>query len=131
MMKKIYHNALIHVPMSYNYQKENNVLVIGGGDGGAIRELLKYSTVKNIDLVEIDKEVIDVCVKQFPQIASGFQDNRVHVTIEDGYEYVNKYEKTKKYDLIVVDSTEQVKTNSTLDNEKFWRFAVSMLDEKK
>jgi len=131
MMKKIYHNALIHVPMSYNYQKENNVLVIGGGDGGAIRELLKYSTVKNIDLVEIDKEVIDVCVKQFPQIASGFQDNRVHVTIEDGYEYVNKYEKTKKYDLIVVDSTEQVKTNSTLDDEKFWRFAVSMLDEKK
>ena len=64
----IYHEMITHVPMAV-HPNPKNILVIGGGDGGTVRELLKYDSVENIDLVEIDEEVVDVCKKYIPQTA--------------------------------------------------------------
>ena len=64
----IYHEMITHYPMAV-HPNPKNILVIGGGDGGTVRELLKYDSVENIDLVEIDEEVVDVCKKYIPQTA--------------------------------------------------------------
>ena len=64
----IYHDMIVHVPMATN-PNIKNVLVIGAGDGGTIRELTKYKSIKNIDMVEIDERVVEVCKKYLPQTA--------------------------------------------------------------
>ena len=99
----IYHEMITHVPMAVKPDTKK-VLVIGGGDGGVARELCKYKTIKQIDLVEIDKQVIDVCKEFLPQTACGFNDKRVNCICQDGLKYVRKFE--NEYDIIIVDSTE-------------------------
>ncbi|HIW57105.1 MAG TPA: spermidine synthase, partial [Firmicutes bacterium] len=74
----IYHDMITHVPMAVN-PNIRSVLVIGGGDGGTVRELTRYDSVEHIDLVEIDKEVVDVCRKYLPQTASKLDDERVNI----------------------------------------------------
>lgn len=78
--------------------------MIGGGDGGTVRELARYGDIEHIDLVEIDEEVVTACRKYLRQTACGFDDDRVHVHYEDGLKFVRKYEDA--YDLILVDSTD-------------------------
>ena len=80
------------------------VLVIGGGDGGTVRELVRYPQIEEIDLVEIDEEVVKACKEFLPQTACGFQDPRVKFYYEDGLRFIRKYVDT--YDLILVDSTD-------------------------
>lgn len=65
----IYHEMITHVPMAV-HPRVRNVLVIGGGDGGTVRELLRYPDIENIDLVEIDEAVVEVCRKYLPQTAA-------------------------------------------------------------
>ncbi len=101
----IYHEMITHVPMRTHPHPEN-VLVIGGGDGGAVREVAKYPQVRNITLVEIDAQVIDVCRRFFPQISAALTDSRVDVRIADGVEFVKGA--SNSYDLVIVDSTEPV-----------------------
>ena len=79
----IYHEMIVHVPMATN-PKIRKVLVIGAGDGGAIRELARYKTVEKIDMVEIDKAVVDVCKEYLPQTACCLEDERVTIYYEDG-----------------------------------------------
>ena len=79
----IYHDMIVHVPMATN-PKIKNVLVIGAGDGGTVRELTRYSAIEHIDMVEIDKMVVDVCREYLPQTACKLDDPRVQLYFEDG-----------------------------------------------
>ena len=97
----IYHEMLAHVPMAV-HPKVRNVLVIGGGDGGTVRELVKYKSIESIDLVEVDKDVVLLSKKFLPFTSCRLKDRRVSVWFEEGLRYVRG--KKDEYDLIIVDS---------------------------
>ena len=99
----IYHEMITHVPMAVN-PKVKNVLVIGGGDGGTVRELTKYRTIESIDLVEVDKDVVLLAKKFLPFTSCKLKDRRVGVWFEEGLRYVRG--KKAEYDLIIVDSSD-------------------------
>ena len=99
----IYHEMIVHVPMCVNVNVKK-VLVIGGGDGGTVRELTRYPGIERIDLVEIDEDVVAACRKFLPVTADALIDKRVHIYYEDGLKYVRHCE--NEYDLIIVDSTD-------------------------
>lgn len=113
----IYHDMIVHVPMATNL-KIKNVLVIGAGDGGTVRELTRYDSIENIDMVEIDKMVVDVCREYFPQTACKLDDPRVHLFFEDGLRFVRSKENT--YDLIIVDSTDPFGPGEGLFTKEFY-----------
>ena len=98
----IYHEMITHVPMAV-HPAVRNVLVIGAGDGGVVRELTRYPALENIDMVEIDPLVVEVSKKYLPQTACRLNDERVHIYYEDGLRFVRS--KEDLYDLIIVDST--------------------------
>lgn len=122
----IYHEMMVHVPMAVHPQVEN-VLVIGGGDGGTVRELSRYPFIKNIDLVEIDEEVVNACIEYLPQTACGFQDERVHIYYEDGLKYIRKF--VNNYDLILVDSTDPFGPGEGLFTKEFYGNCYKALKE--
>ena len=99
----IYHEMITHVPMAVN-PNIRNVLVIGGGDGGTVRELVKYKTIESIDLVEVDKDVVLLSKKFLPFSSSQLKDRRVGVWFEEGLRYVRG--KMAEFDLIIVDSSD-------------------------
>ena len=74
----IYHEMITHVPMAV-HPNVKNVLVIGAGDGGVIRELARYKDIERIDMVEIDEEVVEVCKKYLPKTACAFDDKRLNI----------------------------------------------------
>ena len=82
----IYHEMITHIPMAVHPNPEN-ILVIGAGDGGVVRELTRYQSPKCIDLVEIDELVIEVCRKYLPKTACRLDDPRVHIHIADGLKF--------------------------------------------
>lgn len=120
----IYHEMLVHVPMAV-HPNAKNILVIGAGDGGVLRELAHYDTIEHIDLVEIDAHVIDVCKQYLPQTACGFDDSRVHIHIADGLKYVRYAE--QQYDLIIVDSTDPFGPGEGLFTKEFYGNCYSAL----
>lgn len=99
----IYHEMIVHVPMAV-HPDPRKILVIGAGDGGVARELIKYDNVERIDIVEIDRAVVDICRKYLPFTACGFDDERVHIYYQDGLKFIR--EPKNEYDLIIVDSTD-------------------------
>ncbi|MBR4353798.1 MAG: polyamine aminopropyltransferase [Kiritimatiellae bacterium] len=99
----IYHEMITHVPMAVN-PNVRNVLVIGGGDGGTVRELVKYRKIESIDLVEVDKDVVLLAKKYLTFTSSKLKDKRVSVWFEEGLRYVRG--KKAEYDLIIVDSSD-------------------------
>ena len=99
----IYHEMITHVPMAVN-PNVKNVLVIGGGDGGTVRELTKYRRIESIDLVEVDKDVVLLAKKFLPFTSCKLKDRRVSVWFEEGLRYVRG--KKAEYDLIIVDSSD-------------------------
>ena len=113
----IYHEMITHVPMAVNPDIKN-VLVIGAGDGGTVRELTKYKSVENIDMVEIDRMVVDACKEFLPTVASKLSDPRVHIFIDDGLRFVRHVE--NKYDLIIVDSTDPFGPGEGLFTTEFY-----------
>ncbi|MCR4963232.1 MAG: polyamine aminopropyltransferase [Firmicutes bacterium] len=113
----IYHEMISHVPMAV-HPNIRRVLVIGGGDGGAVRELLRYPGVSHIDLAEIDPLVVEVCRQYLPQVSCGLDDPRVHIHYEDGLKYVRG--KEDEYDLIIVDSTDPFGPGENLFTKEFY-----------
>lgn len=101
----VYHEMVAHVPL-FTHPNPENVLVVGGGDGGVIREVLKHPSVKKATLVEIDGKVIEYSKKYLPEIAGELDDPRVDVQVDDGFLHIAKSE--NEYDVIMVDSTEPV-----------------------
>lgn len=122
----IYHEMIVHVPMAVNPDIKN-VLVIGAGDGGVIRELTRYNTIENIDMVEIDEQVVEVCKKYLPKTACAFDDKRVHLYIQDGLKYIRKCE--NQYDLIIVDSTDPFGPGEGLFTKEFYGNCYKALNE--
>ncbi|MBS4008615.1 MAG: polyamine aminopropyltransferase [Clostridium sp.] len=113
----VYHEMIVHIAMQA-HPSPQNVLVIGGGDGGAIREVLKYHEVESATLVEIDEAVIEVSKKYLPEISCALSDRRVNVLVADGIAHVKQ--SLGKYDVIVVDSTDPVGPAVGLFAEEFY-----------
>jgi len=113
----IYHEMITHVPMAVN-PDIRNVLVIGAGDGGTVRELCRYSSIENIDMVEIDEMVVEICREYLPQTACRLSDPRVHIFYQDGLRFVRN--KENEYDLIIVDSTDPFGVGEGLFTREFY-----------
>lgn len=113
----IYHEMITHVPMAVN-PNIKKVLVIGAGDGGTVNQLVRYPTIEHLDVVEIDEKVVEVCRQYFNQIASSFDDPRVHLYFKDGLKFVRKME--DEYDLIIVDSTDPFGPGEGLFTKEFY-----------
>ncbi|MEM1578065.1 MAG: spermidine synthase [Archaeoglobaceae archaeon] len=110
-----YHEMLVHVPM-VSCRKVKKVLIIGGGDGGALREVLKHD-VEEVVLAEIDRNVIELCKKHLGIDCGSFADERVEIVIEDGRKYL---EHCEKFDVIIVDSTDPVGVSDPLFGKEFF-----------
>jgi len=114
----IYHEMIVHVPMA-TAPGVKTVLVIGGGDGGTVRELTRYPSIEKIDMVEIDRLVVDVCREFFPLTACRLDDPRVTLFFEDGLAFVAQ--KERAYDLIIVDSTDPIGPGEGLFTGAFYK----------
>ena len=123
----IYHDMIVHVPMATNLNIKK-VLVIGAGDGGTIRELTRYSSIEKIDMVEIDKRVVDVCKEYLKQTACKLNDERVNIFYEDGLKFVRN--KENEYDLIIVDSTDPFGPGEGLFTKEFYGNCYKALTEE-
>lgn len=123
----IYHDMIAHVPMAVNPHIKK-VLIIGGGDGGTAREILRYPTIEKVDMVEIDERVVRLCQKYLPQTAYKLdQDARLHLYFEDGLEFVQKAE-AETYDLILVDSTDPIGPGEGLFTYEFYNNCKRILN---
>jgi spermidine synthase len=122
----VYHEMVAHVPL-FTHPNPENVLVVGGGDGGVIREVLKHPNVKKATLVDIDGKVIEYSKKYLPEIASGLEDERVEVKVDDGFMHIAQSE--NEYDVIMVDSTEPVGPAVNLFTKGFYAGISKALKE--
>ncbi|WP_154222810.1 polyamine aminopropyltransferase [Marinicella rhabdoformis] len=115
----IYHEMMTHVPM-LAHGSAKNVLIIGGGDGGILREVLKHKSVEQVIQVEIDQAVIDMCIEFLPGHSQGaFDDPRVEVVIDDGVHFVNQTE--VQFDVIISDSTDPIGPGEVLFTSSFYQ----------
>ena len=99
----IYDEMITHVPMAV-HPNVRDVLVIGAGDGGVVRELARYESIRRIDLVEMDEQVLDACRRYLPGNACRLDDDRVHIYFDNALRFIRR--KQGEYDLIIVDSTD-------------------------
>ena len=114
----IYHEMLAHVPI-VAHGKAKNVLIIGGGDGGTLREALRHPSVESAVMVEIDRTVVDLCTEHMPGVSAGaFDDARTELIIADGLKYVA--ETDRRFDVIMVDSTDPIGPGEVLFTETFY-----------
>ena len=130
--EKNYHEMIAHVPLNY-LENAENVLIIGGGDGGTLTEVLKHDNLKDIYNVEIDIEVINAAKKYFPQIGNSFDDKRATVVIEDAANWLNTVISNRKlinhFDVVILDSTD-FGASDTLFTDKFY-FQLKRIMKKK
>ena len=122
----IYHEMITHIPMATN-PNIKKVLVIGGGDGGSVRELTRYSSIQEIHMVEIDEEVVSTCIEYLPTLACRLSDPRVKIYYQDGLKFVRT--KQNEYDLIIVDSTDPFGPGEGLFTKEFYGNCFKALKE--
>ena len=121
----IYHEMMAHVPLMA-MERPKSVLIIGGGDGGILREVLKHPSIRQATHVEIDQEVIDTSVKYFPKVgAKAFKDPRANVVITDGLDFVVTCE--ERFDAVIVDSSEPVGPSAVLHTKRFFADCQKLL----
>lgn len=114
----VYHEMMAHVPLMA-LEKPKRVLVVGGGDGGVLREVLKHPSVEKATLCEIDRTVIDTALKYYPEIPGKTFDNpRADIVIADGLKYVA--ETDERFDAIIVDSSEPIGPSAVLHTREFF-----------
>ncbi|MBI5163584.1 MAG: polyamine aminopropyltransferase [Magnetospirillum sp.] len=122
----VYHEMLAHTPI-YAHGAVRTACVVGGGDGGMLREILKHPGIEQAVLVEIDAGVVEFCRQYMPSVSDGaFDDPRVEVIIADGIEFMR--ETTRRFDLIVVDSTDPIGPGGVLFTEEFYRDCARCLN---
>lgn len=112
-----YHEMIAHIPMM-NHKNPKSVLVIGGGDGGTVREVLKHDTVEKVVLCEIDGMVIEACRKHLPTIAGELNNPKVEILVEDAIEYIK--DKENEFDIVLIDSTDPMGPGEGLFTEEFY-----------
>ncbi|UTW08289.1 polyamine aminopropyltransferase [Pseudomonas benzenivorans] len=123
----IYHEMLTHVPiLAHGLAKR--VLIIGGGDGGMLREVCKHDSVEHITMVEIDGTVVDMCKEFLPRHSSGaFDDPRLNLVIDDGMRFVATCQ--DKFDVIISDSTDPIGPGEVLFSENFYQACRRCLND--
>lgn len=114
----IYHEMMAHVPL-FAHGRAKRALIIGGGDGGVLRETLRHPGLESVTLCEIDRSVIDLCREHFPDISAGaFDDPRTRIVIADGTKFVADAD--ERFDLIMVDSTDPIGPGAVLFTKQFY-----------
>jgi spermidine synthase len=122
----IYHEMLVHPAMLY-HKNPKKVLIVGGGDGGCLREVAKHP-VKEIYLVEIDKKVIEVSKKYLPSLSAGaFEDKRLKIFNEDAFKFLERYQSF--FDVIINDLTDPKGPSLPLWGKKFYQKILNALDK--
>jgi spermidine synthase len=115
----IYQEMMSHVPL-FAHGNVRDVLIVGGGDCGIAEEVLKHKTVKRLTQVEIDAKVVEFAKEHFPEFTGPvFADKRFECVIDDGAKYVAKTD--RRFDLVIVDSTDPIGPGKILFGEKFYR----------
>jgi spermidine synthase len=122
----VYHEMIAHVPL-FVHPLPRSVLIIGGGDGGTAREVLRHEGVEQVVMVEIDGVVVDACRKHLPSVSCALDDPRLQLRIGDGVRYVA--ETDRRFDLVIVDSTDPVGPAEPLFNRDFYRNVARILND--
>lgn len=122
----IYHDMIAHVPL-LAHPEPKRVLIIGGGDGGTLREVLKHESVEYAEMCEIDGLVIDVARQYFPDLSCEFDNPRAKISVCDGIEYINNV--TEPFDVILVDSTDPAGPATGLFNSEFYKSVHAALSD--
>ena len=123
----IYHEMIVHPAMQLLGEDAERILIVGGGDGGTVRELCRYTNVKHIDVVEIDQEVVEAARKYLPSISYALDDDRVHIHHADGIKFVHSAD-SEHYDLVIVDSSDPVGPSKGLFSTEFHRNIYRILE---
>ena len=122
----IYHEMLTHVPI-LAHGNARNMCIIGGGDGGILREALRHP-VDQVTMVEIDASVVELCTTHLPSISNGaFDDPRTNLVIADGARFIAETE--QRFDVIIVDSTDPIGPGEVLFTSEFYRHCKSRLTD--
>ena len=121
-----YHEMIAHIPMMH-HKCPKSVLVIGGGDGGTVREVLKHKTVERVVLCEIDGMVIEACKKYLPTIACELDNPKVEIRVADAIEYIK--DKKNEFDIVLIDSTDPMGPGEGLFTEEFYTNVKNSLKE--
>jgi spermidine synthase len=121
----VYHEMMTHVPI-LAHGKAKRVLIVGGGDGGILREVLRHRSVEAVTMVEIDRAVVDMCLRWMPSIAGkSFTDKRANLVIADGAKFVA--ETDARFDVVIVDSTDPQGPGEVLFTEAFYKSCKRVL----
>jgi len=127
--EKYYHECLVHPALS-SIDKKSNVLIIGGGDGGTVRECVKYAQISKIDLVEIDQEVIKISKKFLKEIGGeAWNDKRLEIHVDDGVKWVKKT-RDNFYDVIFIDCSDPSEFSKLLFSDSFYKECKRILTPK-
>ena len=114
----IYHEMLTHVPI-FGHGNAKQILIIGGGDGGIVRELSRHATIESITQVEIDADVIEMSKTHLPNHSQGaFDDPRLELVIGDGFDFMKSC--TEQFDIIISDSTDPIGPGDVLFTNEFY-----------
>ncbi|KAI9298786.1 spermidine synthase [Neoconidiobolus thromboides FSU 785] len=119
-----YQEMIAHIPMN-SHPNPKKVLVIGGGDGGVLREIVKHESVEEVVLCEIDEDVIKVSKKYLPSMAVGFQHPKVKVHLGDGFPFLESHLGT--YDVIITDSSDPVGPAESLYQARYYELMKNAL----
>ncbi|WNS78719.1 polyamine aminopropyltransferase [Domibacillus sp. DTU_2020_1001157_1_SI_ALB_TIR_016] len=122
----VYHEMVVHVPL-FTHPNPKKVLIVGGGDGGTMREVLKHPSVEKVIQVEIDQKVVEYSKQYLPQISCGYDNPRAELIIGDGFMHILNSE--NEYDVILVDSTEPVGPAANLFTKGFYAGIAKALKE--
>ncbi len=123
----IYHEMMVHVPL-FAHPNPKKVLIIGGGDGGILREVLKHQNVEAVTQVEIDQAVIDLCTKYLPRHSDGaYKNPRATIVIDDGANFVRSTQ--ERFDVIISDSTDPIGPGEVLFTKDFYTAEKGCLNE--
>jgi spermidine synthase len=114
----VYHEMMSHVPL-FAHGRVAKALIVGGGDGGVLREALRHPGLESVTLCEIDRSVIDLCREHFPQVSAGaYDDPRTKIVIADGTKFVA--ETDERFDVIMIDSTDPIGPGAALFTKEFY-----------
>ena len=122
-----YHEMMAHIPLCA-HEAPSRVLIVGGGDGGILRECLKHDRVAEVTLVDIDKEVVKASRDFFPTVSCAMDDKRARILNMDALEFIVDHKSS--FDVVIVDSTDPVDFAAGLFRSPFYRDVYNSLDEK-